>query len=114
MWGSYATGESHSGWVVTFFNISVTQGELGWQTDENTRLGAEPYDTISVTIDAGSGELISRAAYQAVNLGVFVANTAPYLIWLKVALIVTVALVAAGVLLLILHLRKNSRIQTDL
>jgi hypothetical protein len=96
MWGNYKTGESHVGWVVVFRNISVTQDELGWQPDDQTRLGTEPYTLISVTIDGVTGALVSRYADDPTVFGMAQPSINSHLDWLtsRCAIVLEAAAVA--------------------
>jgi len=70
--GNLTTGESNYYWDVAFENISVTQAELGWQSDSLTTLNPGPdgtFDQIVIRIDAVSGEVVSKTADIAVTLG---------------------------------------------
>jgi len=70
--GNLTTGESNYYWDVAFENISVTQAELGWQSDSLTTLNPGPdgtFDQIVIRIDAVSGEVVSKTADIAVSLG---------------------------------------------
>jgi len=71
-YGNLKTGEINYYWTVYFENISVTQAELGWQSDSLTTLNPGPdgtFDQIVIRIDAVSGEVVSKTADIAVSLG---------------------------------------------
>ena len=68
--GNFKTGESNYDWVVFFTNISVTQAELGWQTDSQTTLNPGPdghFTEIIIRIDAVTGDFLSRTAMLALH-----------------------------------------------
>jgi hypothetical protein len=70
--GNFTTGETNYYWDVDFENISVTQAELGWQSDSQTTLNPGPdgtFDQIVIRIDAVSGEIVSKSADTAIYLG---------------------------------------------
>ena len=70
--GNLTTGETNYYWDVDFVNISVTQAELGWQSDSQTTLNPGPdgtFDEIVIRIDAVSGEIVSKTADVAIYLG---------------------------------------------
>ena len=70
--GNLTTGETNYYWDVDFVNISVTQSELGWQSDSQTTLNPGPdgtFDQIVIRIDAVSGEIVSKTADVAIYLG---------------------------------------------
>jgi hypothetical protein len=70
--GNLTTGESNYYWDVDFENISVTQAELGWQSDSQTTLNPGPdgtFDQIVIRIDAVTGEVLSKTADVAIYLG---------------------------------------------
>jgi len=70
--GNSTTGESNYYWDVDFEKISVTQAELGWQSDSRTNLNPGPdgtFDEITIRIDAVTGEVVSKTADIAIYLG---------------------------------------------
>jgi hypothetical protein len=70
--GNLTTGETNYYWDVDFVNISVTQAELGWQSDSQTTLNPGPdgnFDQIVIRIDAVSGEIVSKTADVGIYLG---------------------------------------------
>ena len=70
--GNFTTGETNYYWDVDFENISVTQAELGWQSDSQTTLNPGPdgtFDEIVIRIDAVTGEIVSKSADTAIHLG---------------------------------------------
>jgi hypothetical protein len=70
--GNFTTGETNYYWDVDFENISVTQAELGWQSDSQTTLNPGPdgtFDEIVIRIDAVSGEIVSKTADVAIYPG---------------------------------------------
>ena len=67
-YGNLKTGEINYYWTVYFENISVTQTELGWQSDSQTTLDPGPDGTfteIVIEIDATTGNYVSRTAMLA-------------------------------------------------
>ena len=53
-------------------DISITQAELGWQSDSQTTLDPDSdgtYNEIIIRIDAVTGDYVSRMAYFGVSLG---------------------------------------------
>jgi len=67
-YGNLKTGEISYYWTVYFENISVTQAELGWQSDSQTTLNPGPdgnYTEIIIRIDAVNGNYVSRTAMLA-------------------------------------------------
>jgi hypothetical protein len=70
--GNFTTGETNYYWDVDFENISITQAEIGWQSDSQTTLNPGPdgtFDEIVIRIDAVSGEIVSKTADVAIYLG---------------------------------------------
>jgi hypothetical protein len=66
------TGETNYYWDVDFVNISVTQAELGWQSDSQTTLNPGldgNFDQIVIRIDAISRKIVSKTADVAIYLG---------------------------------------------
>jgi hypothetical protein len=60
--GSNETG-NYTHWEIIFMNISITKRCLGWNSDKQTSLGSkEPFNELTVDIDANTGEFISRMA----------------------------------------------------
>jgi hypothetical protein len=78
--GNLKTGESDYYWDIDFENISVTQAELGWQSDSQTTLNPGPdgtYNQIVIRINAVSGEIVSKTADVAIYLGPVPTTTTP-------------------------------------
>jgi hypothetical protein len=76
--GNSTTGESNYYWDVDFEKISVTQTELGWQSDSRTTLNPGPdgtFDEITIRIDAVTGEVVSKTADIAIYLGTAPSST---------------------------------------
>ena len=72
MGGNLKSGETYYYWSVVFMNISVTDTELGWQSDRRTTLNSGTdgtYNEIIIRINAVNGDYVSRTAYYAVKLG---------------------------------------------
>jgi hypothetical protein len=68
--GNLKTGENQLYWTVAFMNILITKAWLGWQADSQTTLSPDDtYNELTVSIDAVTGEYISRMAYFAVFIG---------------------------------------------
>ncbi len=66
-------------WQVQFLHANVTRVELGWQEDDKTTFGPEEvYPNLIITIDAGTGEIISRSATRGVLLGGPIPETPLY------------------------------------
>jgi hypothetical protein len=79
--GNLKTGETNYYWDIDFVNISVTQAELGWQSDSRTTLipGIDgTFDQIVIRIDAVSGEIVSKTADTAIYLGPFIPAPASF------------------------------------
>ena len=69
-------------WQVQFLRANVTRSKLGWQEDDITRFepdttsftageteGEVVYPNLIISIDAGTGEILSRSATKSVLLG---------------------------------------------
>lgn len=65
----------HGHWQVQFLSANVTWEELGWQEDDKTRFVgpeevlSEVLPNVIISIDARTGEIVSRAAGITVLLG---------------------------------------------
>jgi len=70
---------AHGTWQVQFLSANVTQEELGWQEDARTKFvgSDEVLMNVIISIDAETGEIISRTAGNTVLLGGPIPDVTP-------------------------------------
>jgi len=67
---AFNSGENRFYWNVAFTNISIIKAWLGWHPDNQTTPGTEqPYNMVTVVIDAVTGEYLLRKVYFAPFIG---------------------------------------------
>jgi len=71
--------EPHGTWQVEFLSANVTREELGWQEDVRTKFvgSDEVLQNVIISIDAKTGEILSRTAGTTVLLGGPVPSETP-------------------------------------
>jgi len=75
---SVGAGGGYTMWVIDFTLISgttITRAQLsqtGWQADKNTEYYSDnnSYNQLMIVVDANTGDILSKRATQAIQLGV--------------------------------------------